>query len=824
MHWEKNGDTGMMASFMRKMGFTALAVAALVAPSGVASAAQADNAKPDVVADWKFQKSNSTGDIDDGNVVIKDASGNGNDLRMETYGKGDYKLSDYVSWDTKSMNGDANGSLKLNGDSDLAHKKQNHELRDPKGADFITVDNAPINKETFAKGYTLEFVYYLPDDFNAGSDAWMGIAARQSANSGMDEHEMGSMSLAISNCKETQFKAANVDNQSTQNTSDPNNGVTSWGVTMDHGGVWYHIAIVSDGTNVVTYTNGAKAFRNINKNGNGLYADPTDGRFRIGSAYYNDTYDTSKYDKEDFDKFLRGNLQEVRFSRGAVQQNEWVIPNPTETIKEYGTNDKFVLANPSVNTMVFLPDTQNTIRWVPDVMDKAIDQLDAEAASQHVSNIVSLGDIVDNWDSIEQWEYSKLFFDRLQNTGIPFLEQPGNHDYNGSQHGYGWPGGRVASNYLTYFGPDSAFGAKQKANGFTYSPDGMSSYVTVDNGSYKYLIVNIDMGAVTGNSSATSNDDMRWFEQVLKDHPNNPTVVVSHDIFMCSDSHPNQIALDTDRGYNAEGGDSEGAGSKVWNIVKKYNQVFMMYSGHNHGSGQMTLTNDSGNQVLGLLADYQFGYNGGNAFFQYIGLDEAANKLTMRTYSPYSASLKDSERSFFDVNFLTGEGNVYSQDFDFAKRFAGYEHSASYDRQQEIVKVVRGIGALTDTADADTVKALYQQFKALPDATRAEFGDEADASSLAGKLAAAYKKATAGEGGQQPQQPDQNGGNTPNDKPNTKPSTKPNTNNGSHQAANNGKRPQGLSRTGASITLAAVVAVAALVLGGATVMVVRRRR
>lgn len=37
----------------------------------------------------------------------------------------------------------------------------------------------------------MEFVYYLPDDFNAGTDSWMGLAARQSTNSNMDEHEMG---------------------------------------------------------------------------------------------------------------------------------------------------------------------------------------------------------------------------------------------------------------------------------------------------------------------------------------------------------------------------------------------------------------------------------------------------------------------------------------------------------------------------------------------------------------------------------------------------------------------------------------------------------
>lgn len=802
----------------------------------MAFAAQSDanTATLEVVADWKFQQSHSTGSIDDGDLVIKDVSGNGNDLQMQIYGKGDYKLSDYVSWSSLSMDGDAGGSLKLNGDSDLAHKKNQPGQRNPKGADFVTVDDAPINKEQFANGYTLEFVYYLPDDFNAGTDAWMGLAARQSGNSNMDEHEMGSMSLSISNCKETQFKAANKDNESTMNTDDPNNGVTGWGVTMDHGGVWYHLAIVSDGTNVVTYTNGAKAFRNINKNGNGLYADPTDGRFRIGSAYYNDTFETGHYGKEDFDKFLRGNLQEVRFSRGAVAQTDWIIPNPTDYIKDYGTNDRFVLDNPSVHTMAFLPDTQNTIRWVPDVMDKAIDQFDREDASLNLTNIVSLGDVVDNWDSDTQWQESSKVFGRLQRVGVPFLEQPGNHDYNGGAHGYGDPGSRKSDNYLKYFGPDTEFGAYQKANGFTYLPDGLSSYHLVDNGSYRYLVVNIDMGAVTGNSTSTGNEDMHWFEQVLKDPPDNPTVVTSHDIFKCSDSDPNEISFDDDSGYNGENGDKEGAGSKIWNIVRKYNQVFMMYSGHNHGSGQMTLTNDAGNQVLGLLSDYQFAYNGGNAFFQYVGFDEANGKLTMRTYSPYSATLSDGKRSFFDVNFLTGEGNTYSQRFDFTTRFAGYEHSSAYDTQQSVISLVRGIGSLNEGTSPTVVKQLRDALESLPDDVKSQFGDPSDNGSLAGRLATAYVAAFPGPsnpgkpngGHQEGQTGEGTAGNTQTG------SNDQNSGNGTDGGAtstrvnrnqSDSRQNQGiLSRTGTDV-LPAAAAVAGLLAAG-TLLLVKRGR
>lgn len=806
-----------------KPAVACIALAVFAAPGTVVSAAalEREGAPLDVVADWKFQQAHSTGSIDGGDLVIKDMSGNGNDLHMQTYGKNDYKLSDYVNWSSNSMNGDGGGSLKLNGDSDLAHKKDHPEQRDPKGADFITASDAPINKEQFANGYTMEFVYYLPDDFNASTDSWMGLAARQSTNSNMDEHEMGSMSLSISNCKETQFKAANKDNESTMNTDDPNNGVTSWGVTMDHGGVWYHIAVVSDGTNVVTYTNGAKAFRNINKNGNGLYADPTDGRFRIGSSYYNDTFDTSQYNKDDFDKFLRGNLQEVRFSRGALAQGNWIVPNPTEYLKDYGTNDRFVLDNPSVHTMAFLPDTQNAIRWAPTVMDRAIDQFDSEDSSLNLTNIVSLGDVVDNWDSDAQWQASSKVFGRMQKVGVPFLEQPGNHDYNGGRHGYGVPSLRKADNYLKHFGPDSDFGKYQKEHGFAYSPDGLSSYHLVDNGSYKYLVMNIDMGAVVSNSSSASNDDMRWFEQVLKDHPNNPTVVVSHDIFKCSDSRPNEISLDDDSGYNGEAGDDEGAGSKIWNIVKRYNQVFMMYSGHNHGSGQMTLTNDAGNPVLGLLSDYQFAYNGGNAFFQYVGMDEANNKITMRTYSPYSASLPAAERSFFDVNSLTGVGNTYDGSFDFAKRFAGYEHSSGYDTQQSVISLVRGIGALNGQTPASEVRQLYTALAALPDNVKAQFGDPSDSGSLAGRLAAAYNAAFP-----KPEQPD------------TKPGVGNQTGSqGGHQGGQSGSQqgqkgdghgkgqtnagPEAMASTGADVAPIVVIAMMTIVLAGVLALVKR---
>ena len=226
--------------------------------------------------------------------------------------------------------------------------------------------------------------------------------------------------------------------------------------------------------------------------------------------------------------------------------------------------------------------------------------------------------------------------------------------------------------------------------------------------------------------------------------------------------------------------------------------------------------------MLGLLSDYQFAYNGGNAFFQYVGMDEANNKITMRTYSPYSASLPAAERSFFDVNSLTGVGNTYDGSFDFAKRFAGYEHSSGYDTQQSVISLVRGIGALNGQTPASEVRQLYTALAALPDNVKAQFGDPSDSGSLAGRLAAAYNAAFP-----KPEQPD------------TKPGAGNQTGSqGGHQGGQSGSQqgqkgdghgkgqtnagPEAMASTGADVAPIVVIAMMTILLAGVLVLVKRK--
>lgn len=617
------------------------AVAAGTVPAGLVHAegspsGDVQNAgAPNVVADWKFSESGvESGTIADGNLVIADQSGNDNDLRMQLYtGKQpteDTAAADwtqYLSFSDDSMTGD--GSMVFNGDSSDA------------GADFITVDDAAINSETFENGYTMEFIYYFPTDWTT-ADSWMSLIARQGRADSVSEWQQGTMFTSVSNCKEIQFITANKDDSHMMSNA-------AWSVTMDKGGVWYHIAVTSDGHEISTYVNGCEAFRDyVSDEMQGLYADPDDGRFRIGSSWWQEGGQT-------LDKFLQGNLQEVRISEGCLDRSQWLVENPEQYLGEYGSNESYTLKNEDNYNIVLIPDTQNTVEYCGDVMDAAVDGLIDTADELNVRGVIHLGDVVDDNNDDAQYVTARNVFYQLPDAGIKFLVQMGNHD--------GWASG--THNYYNSFSGRSTSFLRKASWYLTNSPngDGNSSYMFVQGGSYNYLVISLSCsGSGSGQNNNTSWDsrDEAWLRSVLEEYPDCPTIVTTHDLQNCSATEPSAITLSS-------------RGTQLWNIVKDYDQVFMMVGGHSHGSGVEMLENTNGKLVVSILTDYQFAYNGGNGFFRYLEFDESADKIYYSTYSPYAASLSENEKSFFDVNFMTGDGNEGEISLDFDSRFPGME-------------------------------------------------------------------------------------------------------------------------------------------------------
>lgn len=628
---------------VKKKILSSLIVLSIVSSNilSVTEAMTLNDTNKQIYADWRFDKESiKSGSIEDENLIIKDYSGNGNDLEMQTYGDAE-DYNKYINFSDETMDESTKGSLVINGDSE-----------NKTGADFITVKDAPINSETFKNGYTVEFLYKLPDDWTV-ADSWMSLLARQGNSKSMVEPELGSMNIAISNCKEIQFIAANKDDNHTMDSA--------WSVSMDKGGVWYHIVITSDNNNIRAYVNGAEAFRDYTSDEMvGIYADSQDGRFRVGSSYWNG-----------LDKFGIGNYQRIRISEGVLEKSEWLISNPEDYAGEYGNNNNFTMNRHSNYNMVFLPDTQNAIKFRPNIINKSMEWLVENKNNINISSVINLGDIVEDFLLEDQWE-NALTFNTLAENDIKLLMQPGNHDN--------------PILFDKYFGVDSYYGSLTNDYIKRNSPSGRSGYMIYDGGSYKYMALSIDIHSI--------DIDLPWVEEVLT-KTNMPTIITSHDIQNCSDVSPSSIKLSPN-------------GEKIWNVVKKYNQVFTLIGGHSHGAGHEILINDFGNEVLSVLSDYQFSYNGGNALYKFAEFDELNDKIYMSTFSPYVATLNDEERGFFDVNYLTGEGNYFEFNIDFATRFNSMEKSDNYKIYLEKLKgaILRGEEIVLDNYTEDSAKEL----------------------------------------------------------------------------------------------------------------------
>lgn len=564
------------------------------------------------VADWKFSPGHVvSGSLESGDAVFEDSSGNGNDLQMRPYQL--YSVLNPVSFSDDCLFG-SEGSVSLNGDIYGA-------------ADFVTVDDAPINKATFPDGYTIEILYKMPSDWTT-ADRWQNIIARQGSTDKISEGDKGTdkvtMMANISNCKEIQFIPVNASNQNNLSSS-------VWSVAMDKAETWYSIVITYDNKTFSTYLNGCESFRNIDSsNMKGLYADPNDGRFRIGSRLNEDG---------DLTHALRGYIQEIRISDSALTRSEWLVSNPESYLGQYGDNRPFEETGEDKYNFVFLPDMQNTVKFKPNVLETAMNWMVENKDFANIKGVVSLGDNVQDFWEKPQWQSVSSVMSILAKGGIRTLAQPGNHDTgDGSNYWY----------FDTYFGPNSDF-HKLVADYTEVSPSGTGFVMDAPAGSFDYKIVTIDMYHLSDAA------DVSWLRSVLTKYTKNPVIIVSHDIQNCSDTSPNATRLST-------------RGQQLFDIVKEYDNVFMMVGGHSHGYGVTKLTNAYGHDVVSVLADYQFSYNGGNAIFKFAEFDEKGKKMHITSFSPYSATLSDDKRTFFDVNYMTGTGHDDTVDFDFETR------------------------------------------------------------------------------------------------------------------------------------------------------------
>lgn len=262
---------------------------------------------------------------------------------------------------------------------------------------------------------------------------------------------------------------------------------------------------------------------------------------------------------------------------------------------------------------------------------------------------------------------------------LPFSIVPGNHDYDAlwtdpahpPQPDTGKPGVRHLGG-LTGF--KSAFSGKSKF--FDGKPwyvdahdDGADSAQIFTAGQCRFLHIGLQYHAPDAS--------LAWAGQVIGRYPGLPTIVTTHD-YLGRDGRRNMKSNPLNSVLDPLDNDPQ----MMWDeFISRYDQIFLVLSGHVGGQGFSVDRNQSGHDVYQMMADYQgrgqvakdAGRNGdtdaGDGWMRLLKfhLDGEAPRMEVRTFSTHFRKFA-SEMSEYGAWYKAHDGQAKLSDADYLAR------------------------------------------------------------------------------------------------------------------------------------------------------------
>ena len=201
---------------------------------------------PGTLAYWRFDAGHPNGSAVTASQPVKDNSGHGNDLSSLVTVPGSAATA--LTWSNQyHPDQPGHGSVYFDGGQNPLH-----------GAYLTTGANAPLNSETFAKGFTIEAFVKIPLDWDSNDNSWMSVLSRwgeagQAGKSGQNTDPNEPIAtFSFSGDREPQW------NSYPLNLTYP---TTNWGQGLPEN-TWWHVAVVNDGKHTVMYIEGCPTVDN----------------------------------------------------------------------------------------------------------------------------------------------------------------------------------------------------------------------------------------------------------------------------------------------------------------------------------------------------------------------------------------------------------------------------------------------------------------------------------------------------------------------------------------------------------------------------------
>ena len=274
-------------------------------------------------------------------------------------------------------------------------------------------------------------------------------------------------------------------------------------------------------------------------------------------------------------------------------------------------------------TIIVLPDTQYYSEKYPWIFDNQTRWVVENIEKLNIVFVSHLGDLVQNWDSINEWENANRSMSVLDGN-VPWGVLPGNHDgFYGNLTNY--------NNYFAYerFSDESWYGG-------AYQSNNTNSYQLFQGGNNDYLIFHLQY--------MPTQNMLSWASDVIDRYPGTKVIVTIHDyLHSSSDSQQSEI------------------GETVWQkLIKPHaSQVFLVLCGHSfwYNDERAIIETVNGNVVYQLLANYQNRTNGGNGWLRILEFSPRNKKIFVKTYSPYLNKFETDTNSQFVLDYDIPDSN-----------------------------------------------------------------------------------------------------------------------------------------------------------------------
>jgi len=267
-------------------------------------------------------------------------------------------------------------------------------------------------------------------------------------------------------------------------------------------------------------------------------------------------------------------------------------------------------------SIVVLPDTQRYSEYHPEIFTAQTRWIAENAEKLNIVFVSHEGDIVDNWDSEEQWKNASESLSLLDGV-VPYGVLPGNHDLGGS-------GSR---DFFNQYFPPARFSHFPWYGGSFPPGKNNNSYQLFSASGIDFLALHLGF--------CPSDETISWANLVLKANPGRMAMITTHGYL--NEKGERRI-------YGCE--ERDGNMEYLWGeLIYPNPNVFLVLCGHIHSETARADPNIEGKDVFQLLADYQDEENGGNGFLRILTFSPEEKRVFVKTYSPYLDSFKTGGKS-----------------------------------------------------------------------------------------------------------------------------------------------------------------------------------